>query len=335
MFDRLQIEITNYCNAACPGCARNDYGGNQKDHVPELHMSMKTWTNIVNNIHDKIVHIIFNGNFGDVSMHPKSIDFFDILSKHRPDIFVEIHTNGGARNIEYWKELAEVLQRFKNGHIVKFSIDGDKETNHIHRRKVKWENLENNFKSFIGAGGAAQWRMILFDHNAHQIEQCKQLAKDFGFREFRLNRSYAPSLKAVEYKGLPAGIITSSFTKEEIRTLCKDNNCKWGERVRPPNRSSNDNYLCPWTADAEVQIDISGIVWPCCHWHANSYNAPASNKTDYSKYKKDLDLNIKTLGEIEKHNLFHKDIPNIIKNKSDIRCNKCDAKKYITKILKN
>lgn len=39
---KLKVEVTSYCNAACPGCVRNDFGGKTVDWLNLSHRSMDT-----------------------------------------------------------------------------------------------------------------------------------------------------------------------------------------------------------------------------------------------------------------------------------------------------
>ena len=77
---------------------------------------------------------------------------------------------------------------------VVWGIDGLEDTNHIYRVGAKWEKIINNAKAFIDAGGIASWQFIEFEHNKHQIEEAKQLAKELGFKEFRLVSSTRPTM---------------------------------------------------------------------------------------------------------------------------------------------
>ena len=47
----------------------------------------------------------------------------------------------------------------------------------------------NNARAFIEAGGRAHWDMLVFDYNQHQIDQCRTLASDMGFKFFRTKAS--------------------------------------------------------------------------------------------------------------------------------------------------
>ena len=174
-----QIEITSYCNAACPQCPRNENGQGINRRMPLCHMDRAvidgTFTeDICNRVHQ----IFFCGSYGDPIMHP---DFLDILRDFRrknPTLWLYFHTNGGVHDIEYWQEIAQILNGYGQ---VDFGIDGLEDTLHLYRKNVKFKKVIQNARAFIQAGGRAQWNFIVFRHNEHQVEQAQKLGRQLGF----------------------------------------------------------------------------------------------------------------------------------------------------------
>ena len=41
-----------------------------------------------------------------------------------------------------------------------------------------------NLSTFINAGGKAEWKYLIFEHNKHQVDDAKQLAKSLGVETF-------------------------------------------------------------------------------------------------------------------------------------------------------
>ena len=79
-----------------------------------------------------------------------------------------------------------------------FGIDGLEDTNHIYRRGVKWERLQDNFREYIKAGGDAGWQFIVFPWNEHQIEEARQRSLDEGFATFSLVQTVRNSGASIE-----------------------------------------------------------------------------------------------------------------------------------------
>ena len=181
----INAELTNYCNAACPMCARYFIDGELvKDKVNSMHTSL-------NFIKDKIgLEIIQNlnqftscGNFGDGAMNPECVDIYSWIKQVNPTAKLMLHSNGGARNVKFWQDLAKLDVR------ITFAIDGLEDTNHMYRRNVKWAKLMENVKAFLEAGGNASWEMLIFKHNEHQIDECRELSQQLGFKYFNAKQS--------------------------------------------------------------------------------------------------------------------------------------------------
>ena len=127
-----------------------------------------------------IKHDFVNKLSNDTLKEEKFLNYLKQYNK--PEI--HIHTNGGMNGPKFFAELAECLKDFPFPTHVVFSIDGLEDTNHLYRRNVQWHKVMENAKSFIDAGGLARWRMIVFEHNAHQVEECERLAFSMGFKKF-------------------------------------------------------------------------------------------------------------------------------------------------------
>ncbi|MFH1619957.1 MAG: radical SAM protein [bacterium] len=188
--ERIHIELSNYCNAACPACPRCYYGTELVR--PELALSQIYYENFIKffseDIISKINSIIFCGANGDPLTARDILPIIRYITTKSPNCLLRIHTNGGLRSPEFFKELAETLKLSTNSAVI-FSIDGLKNTNHIYRRKVDWDVLIKNVQNFIKNGGRAEWDFLIFKHNEHQIKEAEELAKELGFAAFNLKRA--------------------------------------------------------------------------------------------------------------------------------------------------
>ncbi len=183
VIDEYQIEVTTYCNAACPQCPRNINGGGVNPHLKLEHLPRQTIdTAFTKELCNRLRQIFFCGSYGDPIMHP---DFLDILRDFRqkcPTLWLYIHTNGGAHDTDYWITLAEIIGGYGQ---VDFNIDGLADTNHLYRRNTDFDKIINNATAYINAGGRAVWNYIIFEHNQHQVDQAQQLSVQLGFRDFK------------------------------------------------------------------------------------------------------------------------------------------------------
>ena len=228
---RLQLEITNYCNAACPQCERNYMiqlqnendearrEWNTVDYDVELNNTYLSIGDIKKTfLPDRWTHldeIVFCGNVDEPVINPDVIEiikYFYHLDNKDKDIWV--HVNGGSRNESFWSELGKLSKELNNRLTVIFGIDGDEETNHLYRRNVDWKTLQRNWRAYISAGGRAAWQFIIFKWNQHQIDDIKKLSESEGFARFGIIESFRnddPNYKIDEIV-LPEGYETLDRT---------------------------------------------------------------------------------------------------------------------------
>lgn len=162
---RLCLELTTSCNVRCKLCSTH-----------QTKFSELNFNNFVNFLpaasFTKLEEITICGAVGEPTLHPqfdKLIDYITSNSETRILLF----TNGSTKNKKWWVDLAGKL---KKEDTVFFALDGLKDTHKLYRTSDFKEVFEN-MKAFSDAGGTASWQCILFQHNQHQIEEIKQLAK--------------------------------------------------------------------------------------------------------------------------------------------------------------
>jgi MoaA/NifB/PqqE/SkfB family radical SAM enzyme len=194
--DEYQIEITTYCNAACPQCPRNNLGTGINSYMPLTHLPRATIDQAFDaELCQRLQQVFFCGSYGDPIMHP---DFLDILRDFRsknPTLWLYFHTNGGVHDTDYWAEIAKIMNGYGQ---IDFGIDGLEDTLHLYRRNVKYSRVIENARAFIQAGGRAQWNFIVFRHNQHQVDACEQLARNMGFKGCRAKISKRPLTNKLE-----------------------------------------------------------------------------------------------------------------------------------------
>lgn len=180
--NEYQIELTTYCNAACPQCPRNINGGKLNPELKLEHLSRNVLDSAFpTELCNRLQQIFFCGSYGDPIMHPEFLDILWDFRTKAPKLWLYAHTNGGAHDEEYWREVAHILNGFGQ---IDFNIDGLANTNHIYRRNTDFNKIITNATAFIRAGGRAVWNFIVFEHNQHQILEAKKLSKELGFKDF-------------------------------------------------------------------------------------------------------------------------------------------------------
>lgn len=252
MIRELHIENTSLCNAACAMCARNVCGEGVADTFNPSNMSFETFqTRVLVHIHN-LEKVMFCGNLGDPCADNGLLQKIRWLKSIRPNCVVGINTNGSIQNAQWFSKLAQYLTGFYD--YVVFSIDGLEDTNHIYRTDVRWNKVMANAQAYITAGGSAHWDMLVFDHNKHQVDACKQLADNMGFTWFRSKE-------------------TDRWDQFEFETL----------QPAQPYEKINYNELdvdCERNRDCSQFVDHTGQQWPCCHMAEMYYSV--NNKQQHS-----------------------------------------------------
>lgn len=187
-YELLELEITTRCNASCPQCSRNYYGGQVWPTVPIVDLSL-SWLKekFNNNFLLNLKQIRLVGTYGDPCIHKDLIPIVKWL-KQNTRAQLLISTNGSLRSAKWWQELANTLDDQDR---VMFGIDGLEDTNHLYRRGTNFKKIIANLSAFNNAGGKSIWQFIVFKHNEHQIEQADQLSKSLkchGFAVKTTNR---------------------------------------------------------------------------------------------------------------------------------------------------
>jgi hypothetical protein len=305
MIKQLELEITTACNAACPQCSRNFYGGPQWPTVPNLAISL-TWLQekVPLELLKNLELIRFCGTYGDPCMHPDLIDMIFWL-KSVSTAKIVISTNGGMRSTKWWKNLAEVMDQ--NDRVI-FGIDGLNDTNHIYRRNVDFDKVINHAREFIVNGGQAVWQFLVFEHNQHQTKQAQKLSQELKFVDFIIKQTtrfvdkqhqfvdHVPVLdnKKIFFLKLPSD-----------RTLVNQGYKKY--RACKPDYT-NVKIDCIAKRLELLYIGADGYVFPCGFLADRLYGFESENHSDYHRMQ---DL-FEEAGGAHTANLNHTSLDNII-----------------------
>ena len=281
-----QIEITSYCNAACPQCPRNISGGKVNPHLPLCHLSRKTIDEtFTKELCNRLSQVFFCGSYGDPIVHP---DFLNILRDFRiknPTLWLYIHTNAGVHNTDWWTKLAEIINGYGK---IDFGIDGLEDTNHLYRRGVKFETAINNAHAFIRAGGKAQWNWLVFKHNEHQIDKARMLSGILGFEKilFRgtgrfLNHSTLEEKETwdvVPQKEQPYQLEVT--TLDEYRNSSMQRLGELKQEYTDIRDYFNTTVIkCDACVGNKVAITSEGLVLPCNFFEHNLHDARFHDRT--------------------------------------------------------
>lgn len=312
-FNQLQIDLTSHCNARCPGCIRNNDGG---ETIPNLKLNHLDDTLIKEKLFkfipaNKITEIKFNGNWGDCLMHPNMIKILNDILECGHDNNVFICTNGSMRTTVFFEELAEVCRKFRT-HRVQFAVDGLEDTHHIYRRRTSFKKIVENIQAFVGAGGKAEIVTTAFDYNLHQIDDIEKLAIDLGCASWQLRSSHTHNITVKDDVEYHIGTDASLSVQPKKIKYQKNNRSKYSinpKDVIPPR--SDIGHKCPWFNDGEIQIDPWGNVFPCCHM---GHLGADWSYLRAEMHEEELEIFNDEHFDLNNHNLNNNSIEEILKN---------------------
>lgn len=264
------IELTSKCALACPRCTRTIHQGQYEVTELSLPLFQQRFTP---EVLQRTKRILFCGAHGDPIYHS---EFHSIIQhlRQNPKLGFTLVTNGSHRKREWWRELAKQLIPKDR---IKFSIDGLRDSNHLYRRNSRWDDVMAAVEEVSGKATLV-WKFIVFRHNQHQIEEARALALSLGFQSFELVKS---------------GKFDGEFLGPDGSGDPMKPDLQYVHQGQAPIAEKKIYPLC--TRGELHYISASGQYFPCC-WSAN---IPYSHQGNFLEYKRERDLNLYSLAEIQ------------------------------------
>ena len=302
----IHLELTSKCQARCPMCPRRINGGpmNPLFDPTEINLeTFKAWFSV--DFVKQLDSLFMCGNLGDPISAQDCCEIYSYLREHNPNIRLSMHTNGSARSRRFWEQLAELKVK------VTFGIDGLEDTHSLYRIGTDYNKILENADTFIRHGGVAEWHMLVFQHNEHQVEECRKLSETMKFSVFQSKH-------------------TSRFKDGKFNVLDEDG--KTINILYPTERSktltSNVLNIVPYEIQckakkySQLYIGADGTVSPCCWLDLSWQLANQDNRIEYmDRIESFPNLNNNSLQEIFDSGYFNK-IEETFTNKPLIECSK-------------
>ena len=257
---KVEIELSSYCNAGCPGCLRTQIlkKGNS---FPLNHLDERKLYERFENLNLEKTVIFLCGVLGDPLIHPKIMKIIKwFLSKGSQ---LDISTNASLQSKAFWHELGQLSFNTKRLDI-RFAVDGLDDTNFIYRVNTDYQLIKRNMRVYSKAGGSGVWVFIEFDHNSHQKEKVRELAHSLNF-DFVVSRNTRninqwKTVSKNKEKSLKRTHIIS-HKKNEVHPEIKEY-----EKMTIQTKDWNSSSInCLFLHEKKFFIASNGTVWPCCY----------------------------------------------------------------------
>lgn len=290
----VHLEVTSRCQARCPMCPRRVSSGPLNPFINLDDITLETFKEWFPKDFIRQLNILFMcGNLGDPIVAEDTLEIYKYIREINPNIILSMHTNGSARSIQWWTELAQV------GVHVTFGIDGLADTHALYRVGTSWNKIIKNAKTFIDAGGHAKWDMLIFKHNQHQVKECDALSKELGFKEFHpKHTSRFDKLKwpILDNKGFPLYYIEPTEKSQSMISLAQE-----------AKIIENPRIICKAQNMSQIYVSACGNVSPCC-WLDFEWKPPSQeSRVDYmERIGVFPNLNKNSLEQIFHSNVFKK-----------------------------
>lgn len=290
----IHLENTSKCQARCPMCPRRINGGpiNPFIKLEEIDLELfKKWfpKDFIQQLHS----LFMCGNLGDPVVARDTLEIYEYLRSTNSAIRLSMHTNGSARDPEWWMKLAKLQVR------VIFGIDGLQDTHQLYRVATDYNKIIQNAQAFITAGGHARWHMLVFAHNEHQINTAKQISIDMGFKEFTVkhtSRFKKDFHQVIDEQGRPTHKLYASSISRDMIPL-----------IESSQKEENPIIVCKAQKYKQLYVSSCGNVSPCC-WLDMEWIPPMQeSRIDYiDKIGQFPNLHRQTLQEIFDSAYFEK-----------------------------
>jgi MoaA/NifB/PqqE/SkfB family radical SAM enzyme len=320
---QLHIEVSSRCNAACPVCNRSLNGGPKNPKMIETDISIdqfKEW--FPAEFIKQLRTIVFCGNYGDPMTAPDLLEIIAYCKELNPTLEITMNTNAGTRSPAFWRSLSDLIHPYG---VVTFSVDGLRDTNHIYRRGVNWENVERNMRAYCQGPGKSHWEFLVFAHNEHQVAEAELLAKEIGITKFFPKKAFGFQnwvngtstvinvLKEdmeLDYQIFPPGSVDyrnkTIIDIKTVNSIYNKNNLKQIDSMFDDTSFENHDidYViklarapikCRSTAYKEIFVNAEGIVFPCCFTASRFYGNNYVANNQIKKFTRDFGIEKLTL----------------------------------------
>ena len=178
------IDLSTYCNAACPQCHRTNQGNIQEKQswLPLIQIDLDLFKKRFDVRQLKMYkELVFCGTWGDPFMAKDIYEIVEYCLKNSK-AYITINTNGAMRNEEFWFNFGLLTHEYGSRVNVVFAIDGYTEEQHArYRRNTSLKTVLNHMESYMQCPKSRSTVFtVVFEHNEDDIDKITEIADEYG-----------------------------------------------------------------------------------------------------------------------------------------------------------
>ena len=176
------VDLSTYCNAACPLCHRTNPTTLEKaDWLPLVQWSLEQFQQVfpVSSMH-QYKQFQICGTWGDPMMNKDILGIVQYILNNS-NCSISIDTNGSMRDPDWWWKLGAVGgQRLS----VTFAVEGINQQMHSHyRQNTNLDRLLNNIEAYCSTKARARAKVLIFKHNQDYLQQIEEMLHARGLKQ--------------------------------------------------------------------------------------------------------------------------------------------------------
>lgn len=257
MFNRLQIEVTTWCNLKCAGCPRTiDI---EKNAWKNVHMPLERFQTLLQNLPPS--NILCMQGVGESSLHPDFIDMVRFASELRKYSIITMNSNALAKPVDYYERLRDAGL----GHI-SISVDSfDPVIAEACRSGTKTDKLLERLKQIYALFPGMAATIVVSKRNIQDVPNTLRVLNGIGAMEVELQALIVYDPDKGEFGNAPFALDASdrAFLKQLKHQSMIDFPNLTLLYLSPDEAMPEGNMRCSRPFRSPY-VTAEGYLTPCC-----------------------------------------------------------------------
>lgn len=254
MYNHVNLEVVNYCNAKCKWCKTGRKNRKEGEVNSDKIISLQVLNKGIGYLLDHSIiesnAIIELFNWGETFFHPQIVEILDLLCER--DLRIGLSTNG-SRYIDIPRACMSNIE------YLIISISGFSEKSYKNIHGLNFNSVLENIKKFAylfnsnGHCGKVIMNFHVYQYNMQEIMEAEKFAYDN-------NVIFSPHLAYIADESLFLKYLNDSLDEEILRSASKEILFGMIEQIK--RKVDGSDFICP--QKERLVLDEELNVIPCC-----------------------------------------------------------------------